>query len=141
MSVRFINSNGWVYVSWSKWLWARVQLQSLNQNKIYKTLEYWFRDMLNFDFLEKGLGIVSLPHFVYNFSRKIFLMLYSINWRNFITWLYLLIEILVNMFIANACYCDVTDFEIDLIYLIKPFSFMTKKSRQKFKYLKNEKSF
>ena len=35
--------------------------------------------MLNFDFLEKGLGIVSLPHFVYDFSRKIFLMLYSIN--------------------------------------------------------------
>ena len=97
--------------------------------------------MLNSDFLEKGLEIVSLPHFVYDFSRKRFLMLYSINWRNFITWLSLLIGILVNMFIANACYCDVIDFEINLIYLIKPFSFMTKKSRQKFKYLKNEKSF
>ena len=35
--------------------------------------------MLNFDFLEKGLGVVSLPHFVYDFSRKIILMLYSIN--------------------------------------------------------------
>ena len=35
--------------------------------------------MLNFDFLEKGLGIVSLPYFVYDFSREIFLMLYSIN--------------------------------------------------------------
>ena len=33
--------------------------------------------MLNFDFLEKGLGIVSRPHFVHDFSRKIFLMLYS----------------------------------------------------------------
>ena len=31
--------------------------------------------MLNFGFLEKGLGIVSLPHFVYDFSRKILLML------------------------------------------------------------------
>ena len=30
--------------------------------------------MLNFDFLEKGVGIVSLPHFVYDFSRKMFLM-------------------------------------------------------------------
>ena len=30
--------------------------------------------MLNFD-LEKGLGIVSPPYFVYGFSRKIFLML------------------------------------------------------------------
>ena len=33
--------------------------------------------MLNFDFLEKGLGIVSSPHFVYDFSGKMFLMLYS----------------------------------------------------------------
>ena len=28
--------------------------------------------MLNFDFLEKSLGIVSPPHFVYDFSRKMF---------------------------------------------------------------------
>ena len=28
--------------------------------------------MLNFDFLEKSLGIVSPPHFAYNFSRKMF---------------------------------------------------------------------
>ena len=33
--------------------------------------------MLNFDVLEKGQGIVSLPHFVYDFSRKMFLMLAS----------------------------------------------------------------
>ena len=35
--------------------------------------------MLNFDALEKGLGIVSPPHFVYDFSRKMFLILHSIN--------------------------------------------------------------
>ena len=35
--------------------------------------------MLNFYFVEKGLGVVSLPHFVYDFSSKMFLMLYSIN--------------------------------------------------------------
>ena len=35
--------------------------------------------MLNFDYLEKGLGIDSTPHFVYDFSSKMFLMLYSIN--------------------------------------------------------------
>ena len=28
---------------------------------------------------EKGLGLVSQPHFVYVFSRKMFLMLYSIK--------------------------------------------------------------
>ena len=26
--------------------------------------------MLNFSFLEKGLGLASLPHFVYDFSGK-----------------------------------------------------------------------
>ena len=31
--------------------------------------------MLNFDFLEKGLRIVSPPYFLYDFSRKEFLML------------------------------------------------------------------
>ena len=48
-------------------------------NKIYKTLEHCSRYMLNFDFLKKGLRIVSLPHFVYDFSREMFLMLYCIN--------------------------------------------------------------
>ena len=35
--------------------------------------------MLNFDFLEKGIGKVPPPHFAYDFLRKMFLMLYSIN--------------------------------------------------------------
>ena len=35
--------------------------------------------MLNFDFLDKGLGISSPVHFVYDFSTKMLLMLYSIN--------------------------------------------------------------
>ena len=33
------------------------------------------------------------------------------------------------------------DFEINLIFLIEPFFYMTKKSWQKLKYLENEKSF
>ena len=35
--------------------------------------------MLNFDFLDEGQGIVSPTHFVYDFSTKMRLMLYSIN--------------------------------------------------------------
>ena len=35
--------------------------------------------MLNFDILDKGLGIVSALYFVYDFSTKMFLELYSIN--------------------------------------------------------------
>ena len=53
--------------------------------------------MLNLDFLEKGLGIIFAQHFLYDFSRKMFLMLYSIKRPNLIAWLPLLHEISVNM--------------------------------------------
>ena len=59
-------------------------------------------DMLNFDFLENDLGMVSPPHFVYDFWGKIFLMLHSINWPNFTVWLHLFLEILGNVFAAIA---------------------------------------
>ena len=70
-------------------------------------------------------------------------MLYSVNLPNFIDWLPLLLEILVKMCTENVCQpgCDVIGFEINLIFLIKPFSYMTKELRQKFKYLENEKTF
>ena len=45
---------------------------SYNKSKLYKTLDYWSRDMFNFNFLEKGMGLVSLPHFVHDFSKKWF---------------------------------------------------------------------
>ena len=79
--------------------------------------------MLNFDFLDKGLGIVSPAHFVYDFSTKIFLMLYSINYPNFIAWFSLLVGLLGNICIAIVCYpcCDVMDFEINLIFLLESF--------------------
>ena len=35
--------------------------------------------MLNFNFPEKGLELVSPPNFVHDFSKKKILMLYSIN--------------------------------------------------------------
>ena len=94
-----------------------------NRNKLFKNLHYWSRDMLNFNFLDKGLGIVSPAHFVYGFSTKMFLMLYSINWPNFISWLPLLLEILGNMFIAILYQpsCDVMGFEMNLIFIIEPF--------------------
>ena len=37
--------------------------------------------------------------------------------------------------------CDVMNFEVNLIFLIKPFSYMTKKSWQKLKSFENKKSF
>ena len=52
-------------------------------------------------------------------------------------------EILGNMCILSVCWlgCDVINSEINFIFLIKPFFYVTKKSRQEFKYLENEKSF
>ena len=96
-----------------------------NRNKLFKTLHFYLRDMLNFDFLDKGLGIVSPGHFVYDFSRKIFLMSNSINWPNFIVWLPLLLEILFNMCIAIVCWpgCDVMNFKINLIRNLTAKSF------------------
>ena len=84
--------------------------------------------MLNFVFLEKDLGIVSPPNYVKDFSRKMFLMLDSINWLNVTAWLPIILEILVNMCIPG---CDIMNFEIKLISLIKPFFCMTKKSKLK----------
>ena len=111
--------------------------------KLDKTLNYWSRDIHNFEFLEKVLGIVFQTHFVYDFSRKIDLLLNSIKRPNFIVWLPLLFEILANICIAIVCFpgCDAINFEILSFFIIKPFFYMTKKSRQKYKNLDNEKSF
>ena len=84
--------------------------------------------MLNSEILEKGLGIVSLPHFVYDFSRKVFF------------------ELLTDRISFSDCLicfpdCDVINFAVSLIFLIKAFFYMTKMSRQKLKYLENKKSF
>ena len=66
--------------------------------------------------------LVSLPHFLHDFWRKIFLLLYSINCPSFIVWLPLLREILGNMYIIICTMCD-----INLIFLIKPFCYTTEK--------------
>ena len=101
------------------------------------------KEMLNFHFSGKGQEIFSTLHFVYDFSRKMFFMLFSINWANIIVWLPLLLKILGNMLISIVFFpdCDVINFEINLIVLIEPFFYMDKKSRQKFKHLENEKRF
>ena len=72
----------------------------------------------------------------------IFLTLYfikdAINWPNFIAWLSSFNEILGNICIINICWkvC-----EINHNFLIKPGFYITKRSEQKFKYLKKEKTF
>ena len=94
---------------WGKNKWSAAYFQCISialnlgyNKKLHKALDYWFRDMLNFNFWEKSPRLVCPPHFVDNFSRKM-LLLYSINWPNFIVWLPLLLEILGNMCIISVC--------------------------------------
>ena len=58
-----------------------------------------------------------------------FLMLYFINWSNFIVWLLLLLEIFGNMCMVIVCFpgCDVMNFEINLILLINILIILRKK--------------
>ena len=49
---------------------------------------------------KRGLELISLPHFLHYFWRKIFLLVHSITGQNFIVWLHLLREILGNMCIV-----------------------------------------
>ena len=99
--------------------------------------------MINFDFLEKGLKLVFLPHLVYEFWRKMFVILYSIKPPNILAWLPLLLDILGNVWIVIICFpvSDTIDFEISLSILIKTFTYMIKKSEQIFKYFQNDQSF
>ena len=96
--------------------------------------------MLIFNILEEGLGLVIPPHFTYDFSRKVFLFLYSTNWPNFTVWLLLVLEILSKIFVVIICYpvCDFINFEISLSFLMNPIFNIIKNSGQK--WLKNEKS-
>ena len=52
--------------------------------------------------IKRGLELVSLPHFLHNFWRKIFLLLWSINRVGFIAWLLLLAEIFGQYVYCNC---------------------------------------
>ena len=78
------------------------------------------------------MGLTPPPHFAYDFSRKIFFMLYPVIWTNFTIWLVLTIEKLGKVTIVIICIpiCDVIDFEINISFLVKPFFTWPKKSGQ-----------
>ena len=53
------------------------------------------------------------------FFKEIFLMRYSIHWKNVLVWWPLLLETLCNMcnVIISVLICDVRNFEINLVFL------------------------
>ena len=71
-----------------------------------RTIEIYWNEAVDHLFLphikhyqksKRDLELVSASHFRYDFWRKLFFLLYSITWPNFIVWLHLLREILRNV--------------------------------------------
>ena len=90
------------------------------------------------------LQLVSLPHALHHFWRKLLIKVYSINWPNFIAWLSLLLEILGNMFILIVFVSQLVASWIlksTLALWSRRFPIWPKKSIWKFKYMKNKRSF
>ena len=130
----------------SNLIWIHCGIHPLRdttkRNELRKSSNCRSRDMLNFSFSEKGLGLVSPSHFVYGFLRKMFLMLYSLNWPKFIAWLSLFLKIFGNTCITIVCLpgWDVINFEIDFIFLTSRFSTRLK-VKTKLKILRTKRVF
>ena len=112
-SLKFYTVCFYCMTSWGLSKYVETKLQT---NCFYLILSL-------FEKVKRGLELVSLPHFLHNVLRKIFILLYSINWPLFIVWLSLHCAILGNIHIIIVCKpgCDVMNFEVNLIFLIKSF--------------------
>ena len=71
-----------------------------------------------------------MAHFLHDFWRRRILTLHSSNRPNFIVWLPLILRILGNMCIVIVCFSNWNS-EINFSFLIKPFFYMIKKTRDK----------
>ena len=90
-------------------------------------------------FIEIALRHGCSPVILLHIFRTLFLkntswwlLLYSINWPNVMVWLPLHFVIFGNMCTVIICFpvCDVINFEIYLIFVIKPLSYSNRKSGQ-----------
>ena len=101
----FLKSFVWGKSKWSPALFQYISMAlSLVYNKsksrvlIQRYSPFWF--------FRKGSRTSFSAYFAYSFSRKMFFMLCSINWPNFIVLLSLLLEILSKLCIAIVCFLD-----------------------------------
>ena len=126
-----------------KYCFYRTPSWGLPQNTLKLSADHLILPYIKLFKITKMSGTSLQPDFLHDFWRKMFLTLHFIKWPNFNTWLPILLEILGNKGILIIC-CpvfNVINFEIYLGLFIKPFFNITKKSWQKCKYLKKEKSF
>ena len=116
-----LKNQNWAYL----WIvWSFIQFVLLH-SKLRTIKIYWnwaayhlsLPHILHFWKTKRRLKLVSLPHFFYDFWRKIFLLSYSIIWPNFIAWLPLIHETLSNICIAIVCWpgCDFTKLETNQV--------------------------
>ena len=95
----------------------------------------------HFLFFRKGTSFLTT--FCVWFFRKIFLMLYSIKWPNFIVRLSSLLEILDSICIVITCYPvrDVINFVTNFSFIIKSFFCMIKKIGRNLNILRAKRAF
>ena len=96
-----------------------------NKNKLYKTLYYLSIEVLNFNFLEKRSETSFFTKVCRCFKKKCFscynLLTYQIYWSD-------------CFYFSRYWPICALNFEINLIRLIEPIHYTTKKSIQNYKY-------
>ena len=89
------------------------------------------------------LVIVSIDWKIGIFQQTVLRVCCIFNWRKFIVWLLLLLEVLGNMCIAIVYFpgCDSKNFELNLIFLIMSFFYMTKSQDKNLNILRAKRAF
>ena len=103
----------------------------ISQKQTVWNFRLFIQGHAQFCFFKKGSETSFSTSFLHDFSRKIFLMSYSIKRANFIIWLHLLLAISGN----------IRTLKFALAFLWNHFFYITKNSEETLKYLKNEKNF
>ena len=103
----FLKNQNWAYLWTNNLKFYAVCFYEISSRRLSKCIETKLQTtciyLISYKaFLKKqrGLVLVSLTHFLYDFWRKMFLLLYSITWVNFIVRLPLFLQILGYMFIV-----------------------------------------
>ena len=123
-SLKFYTNCLYCMLSWglSKYIESKLQTLPFTSNKTFLKNEKWSRTSLSASFSAW-------------FLKKTFSLVIFYYWPNFI---FCLILCICNYLLTR---CDVVNFEINLIFLIKPFFPHDLKIEKKIKYFENEKSF
>ena len=104
--------------------WAYLCLYCMSKSrstKLYWNLSFWPLAITLLKNFKKKWSWTSVPTSFSAWSRKLLFSLYFISRPNLIAWLPLLFEMFCVIVIICCQVWDVTDFEINQSFLIKPF--------------------